>query len=147
MRVVAGEPSKVTNRTVVVSASGGECTRATPTDLRAAINGWDRADGALLCGRMAKRSGPGQQAAKEVLSRLSQAGLDSWWVEDLVDALKQALLQFASTKREPDPEPPLTRPVEDKDVVRLKADRTRAAIERLPHQRKVKDHLLCLGPS
>src|SRR5271166_991640 len=91
MRVVNGKPSNVTNGTVVVSASGGGCTRATPTDLRAAINGW--ADSASLCGGMATQNRQGLEAAAQVLSRLSQAGLYSWRVGDLVNALKQALPQ------------------------------------------------------
>lgn len=150
MRVVNGKPGNatVTNRTVVVSASGGGCTKAHPTDLRAAINGW--ADGASLCGGMAKRSHRGLQAAAQVLSRLSEARLDSWRVGDLVDALKQALprredgafLELVSTV--PGREPPPTRPVEDEDVVELKSGRTQAAIEGLSCQRKVKDRLLRL---
>ena len=141
-------PATVTNGTVVASASGGGCTKATPTDLRAAINGW--ADGASLCGEMAKRSRRGLQAAAQVLSRLSEARLDSWRVGDLVDALKQALPrredgafpELVSTV--PGREPPPTRPVEDEDVVGLKSDRTRATIEGLRCQRKVKDRLLRL---
>jgi len=148
MRVVDGKDATVTNGTVVVLASGGGCTKAPPTDLRAAINGW--ADGASLCGGMAKRSHRGLRAAARVLSRLSEARLDSWRVGDLVDALKQALprredgafLELVSTV--PGREPPPTRPVEDEDVVELKSGRTRAAIEGLSCQRKVKDRLLHL---
>lgn len=148
MRVVNGKDDTVTNGTVVVSASGGGCTKATPADLRKAINSW--ADGASLCGGMAKRSHRGLQAAAQVLSRLSEARRDSWRVGDLVDVLKQALprredgafLELVSTV--PGREPPPTRPVEDEDVVELKSGRTRAAIEGLSCQRKVKDRLLRL---
>ena len=148
MRVVDSKPSKVTDRTVVVSASEGGCTKATPTNLRAVINGW--ADIASLCEGMAERSGRGLQAAAQVLARLSKAGLNSWRVGDLVDALKQALPQreegtfpeLVSTI--PGREPPPTRPVEDEDVVGLKSDRTRATIEGLRSQRKVKDRLVSL---
>ena len=146
MRVVNGKPGDVTNGTVVASASGGRCTKAPPKDLREAINGWR--DGASLCKKMAKRSHRGLQAAAQVLSRMSEAHLDSWRVGDLVDALKQALPQredgafpeLVSTV--PGREPPPTRPVEDEDVVGLKSDRTRTAIEGLRCQRKVKDRLL-----
>ena len=148
MRVVNGKPGDVTNGTVVASASGGGCTKASPMDLRAAINGW--ADVASLCGGMVKRSGRGLQAAADVLSRLSGARLNSWRVGDLVDAVKQALPrredgafpEVASTV--PGREPPPTRPVEDEEVVGLKSERTRAAIEGLPCRRKVKDRLLRL---
>ena len=148
MRVVDGKPGDVTNGTVVASASGKGCTKAPSMDLRVAINGW--ADVASLCGEMAKRSGRGLRAAAEVLSRLSKARLNSWRVGDLVDALKQALPQreegtfpeLVSTV--PGREPPPTRPVEDEDVVGLKSDRTRATIEGLRCQRKVKDRLVRL---
>ena len=148
MRVVDGKPGDVTNGTVVASASGGRCTKAPPTDLREAINGWR--DVASLCGEMAKRSGRGLRAAAVVLSRLSGARLNSWQVGDLVDAVKQALPrredgafpEVASTV--PGRESPPTRPVEDEEVVGLKSERTRAAIEGLPCRRKVKDRLLRL---
>jgi hypothetical protein len=165
MKVVDGKPSDVTNGTVVVtnstvvvtnstvvaSASGEGCTKAPPMDLRVAINGW--ADGASLCGQMAKRSGRGLRAAAEVLSRLSEARPNSWRVGDLVDAVKQALPrredgafpEVAPTV--PGREPPPTRPVEDEEVVGFKSERTRAAIEGLPCQRKVKDRLLRLWTS
>lgn len=148
MRVVDGKPGDVTNGTVVASASGKGCTKAPSMDLRVAINGW--ADVASLCGEMAKRSGRGLRAAAVVLSRLSGARLNSWQVGDLVDAVKQALPrredgafpEVASTV--PGREPPPTRPVEDEEVVGLKSERTRAAIEGLPCRRKVKDRLLRL---
>jgi hypothetical protein len=153
MRVVDGKAGDVTvtNETVVASASGEGRTKARPTDLRAAINGWT--DVASLCGQMAKRSGRGLRAAVDVLSRLSEAHLDSWRVGDLVDAVKQALPrredgafpEVASTV--PGCEPPPTRPVEDEDIVGIKSERTRAAIEGLICQRKVKDRLLHLWAS
>jgi hypothetical protein len=151
MRVVDGNSGDVTNGTVVASASGDGCTKAPPTDLGAAINGW--ADVASLCVQMAKRSGRGLRAAAEVLSRLSGARLDPWRVGDFVDAVKQVLPrredgafpEVASTV--PGREPPPTRPVEDEEVVGLKSERTRVAIEGLPCQRKVKDRLLLLWAS
>lgn len=151
MRVVDSKPGDVTNGTVVASASGGRCTKAPPKDLREAINGWR--DGASLCKKMAKRSHRGLQAAAQVLSRLSEAHPDSWRVGDLVDALKQALprredgafLELVSTV--PGREPPPTRSVEDEDVVELKSGRTRAAIEGLSCQQKVKARLLRLWAS
>jgi hypothetical protein len=139
---------KITNETVVAPPPQSETTRISHRELRAAVTGWS--DGPALCRRMAKKSRPGLRAAMEVISRLAAIHSRAWRVGDLVEAVKQALPSRTSedfqvvTSSVPASDSGPASALETEDTVQVKSERTKAAIEGLPYQRKVKERMLQL---
>jgi hypothetical protein len=96
---------------------------------------------------MTKRSRPGLRAATEAVTRLAANLFGAWRVGDLVDAVKQTLFRrtpgnfHAVTSSVPGRGPGPATALEAEDTLQVKSDRTCAAIDRLPCQRKVKERL------
>jgi hypothetical protein len=138
--VVNGDDDSVESGTAV--AAHPRASLGNATALEHAVNNWPERP--TLGKDLSRHSPRGIQAAASAVAYLRTNYTQAWQVGELADLLKKALPPHTPrslgehSRFEPDKGLAPDRPVEDNDTIEVRTQQTRAAIEALPAQRKVR---------